>query len=161
MKALQNLFLHQLGDIYYAEDRFSKLLPRMADIAADEELRIALHHHLSESESQRERLQEVFHSFGKRAQGRKSQAVNGLVREAELIGSKFGRSSAADRALIAAAQKLKYYELATYGCLIDWSTFLENETAAELLREIMDQEEAANDTLMDIAENGTLPNPIE
>jgi ferritin-like metal-binding protein YciE len=128
----------------------------MAANAEEEDLRDAFEHHVSETEMQLERLEEVFDFFDRKAKGMKCESVDGLVKEIEVLQSRYEGSPVLDKALIGAAQKIEHYEMAAYGCLFHWATLLDNEPAAELLREILDQEEAANDTLIDIAEGAPL-----
>lgn len=156
MKTLHDLFLDQLAEVYYAESQFNRLLPRMAMSAGEEDLRDAFEHHVSETEMQLERLEEVFDLFGRKSKGMRCEFVDGLANEIEALQSRYEGSPVLDKALIAGAQKMEHYEMAAYGCLFHWATLLENEPASELLREILDQEEAANDTLIDIAEGAPL-----
>lgn len=152
MKDLQELFLSELADIYNAEKQLTKALPKMAKAAQSEELQEAFETHLTETENQIKRLDEVFESLGKPAKGKKCKAMEGLVAEGEEILSEFKGGPAIDAALISAAQKIEHYEIATYGCLCTWAELLEHDTALDLLKENMDEEETTDEKLSDLAE---------
>ena len=151
MKTLENLFLEQLSDIYDAEHRLAKALPKMARAAVHEGLREAFESHLSETEGQAAKLEEIFASVGKPAKARRCEAIVGLVKEAEELLAENTGAPTLDAALICAAQKVEHYEIATYGCLREWADALGNNTAVELLGEILEEEKAADDKLTDLA----------
>jgi ferritin-like metal-binding protein YciE len=151
MKTLETLFLDELADLYDAENRLTKTLPKMIRMATHEELREAFQSHLDETEEHVVRLEEVFQAFGKKPKGKKCEAMTGLVKEAEEIGSENKGSPTINAALISAAQKVEHYEIASYGCLVEWARQLGNETAANLLQETLDEEKAADETLTDVA----------
>jgi ferritin-like metal-binding protein YciE len=151
MKTLETLFLDELADVYDAENRLTKALPKMVRMATHEELREAFQSHLDETEEHVLRLEEVFQAFGKKPKGKKCEAMTGLVKEAEEIGSENKGSPTINAALISAAQKVEHYEIASYGCLVEWARQLGNETAAGLLQETLDEEKAADETLTEVA----------
>jgi len=153
MKMLKELFLSQLADVYDAENRIVKALPKMAKAATCNSLRDAFLSHLKETEGHVKKVEQVFKSFDAKPKAQKCPATVGLLEEGDEIASEFKGSPAINAALIAAAQKVEHYETATYGCLHEWAELLDNEEAARLLQEILKQEEAANSKLNDLALN--------
>lgn len=151
MKTLKNLFLSELADVYDAEQRSVKGLGKMARAATCEHLQKIILDHLEETKDQVEKLKEVFECFDEKVKGKKCRATMGLLEEAEHIADDFKGSPALNAGLIAAAQKLEHYEIATYGCLHEWAENLGNSEAAHLLDEILEEEKAANDSLNDLA----------
>lgn len=151
MKTLETLFLDELADLYDAENRLTRALPKMIRMATHEELREAFQSHLDETEEHVIRLDEVFQAFGKKPKGKKCEAMTGLVKEAEEIGSENKGSPTINAALISAAQKVEHYEIASYGCLVEWARQLGEETAAELLQATLDEEKAADEKLTEVA----------
>jgi ferritin-like metal-binding protein YciE len=147
MKTLKDLFLDELADIYDAEKRIVKALPKLAKAATCEELRGTFQEHLKETEGHVKQLEQVFACFDQKAQGKTCEATVGLLKEGEDIAAEYEGSSAINAALIAAAQKVEHYEIASYGCLHEWAELLDNEKAARLLQGILDEEKAANDAL--------------
>jgi ferritin-like metal-binding protein YciE len=147
MKTLKDLFLDELADIYDAEKRIVKALPRMARAATCQELRGTFQTHLKETEGHVKRLEQVFACFDQKARGKTCEATVGLLQEGEDIAEEYKGSSALNAALIAAAQKVEHYEIASYGCLHVWAELLDNEKAARLLKAILDEENAANEAL--------------
>jgi ferritin-like metal-binding protein YciE len=153
MNALTELFLEELADIYYAEKLLLKALPKMAKAARAESLKDAFAEHLSQTEQQVQRIEEVFGLFDKPAKSKKCEAMEGLVAEGKTIMAEWKGSHACDAALIAAAQKIEHYEIASYGCLCTWAKLLENDEALELLKETMNEEETTDDNLSKLAQD--------
>lgn len=151
MKTLKDLFLDELADMYDAERRIIKALPRMAKAATYPDLRKAIQSHLKETEGHARKLEQVFQSFGKKAKGKTCEATVGLLKEADEIAAEFKGSPALNAALIAAAQKVEHYEIASYGCLHEWAEVLGNQKAAGLLKQILDQEKDVNESLNELA----------
>ena len=151
MKTLKDLLLNELADIYDAERRVLKALPKMAKAATCPDLRAAFQSHLRETESQVKRLDQVFKSFRTKARGRTCEATVGLLKEGDKLATAFQRSPALNAALIAAAQKVEHYEIASYGCLHEWAEQLGNEKAAGLLKQTLDEEKHANESLNALA----------
>src|SRR5512141_2278996 len=133
MKTLNDLFLDELADVYDAERRIVKALPKMAKAATCTDLKKAIQSHLKETEGHVTKLEEVFQSFNQKAKGKTCEATVGLLVEGDEIAAAFEGSPAINAALIAAAQKVEHYEMASYGCLHEWAGLLENEKAAGLL----------------------------
>lgn len=151
MKTLESLFLDELADMYDAENRLTKALPKLAKAATDEELREAFESHLVETEGHVRKLEKVFYHFGKTARGKKCEAIVGLLKEGEEILSDNKSSPTINAALVSAAQKVEHYEIASYGCLREWADQLGNDPAAELLQDILDEEKAADQKLTEVA----------
>ena len=151
MKTLEDLFFDELADIYDAEQRIVRALPKMKKAATCKHLQEAIEHHLKETERHVTRLESVFKCFGKSAKGKKCEATVGLLEEGDEIAAEFKGSPAINAAVIAAAQKVEHYEIASYGCLHEWAGLLGNEKAAGLLEETLAEEKAANETLTELA----------
>lgn len=154
MKTLKNLFLNELSDIYDAESRIAKALPKLADAATSHELQDALEAHLVETEGQVTKLIRVFECFDMKPKGKKCEATVGLLEEGDEIIKEFKGFPVINAAIIAAAQKVEHYEIAAYGCLTEWAALLGNEEAAAILQEILEEEKAANNTLNNLATGG-------
>ena len=154
MKTLKNLFMDELADMYDAEHRIVKALPKMAKAATCPDLKAAIQSHLKETQGHVKKLEQVFQSFGVKARGKKCEATVGLLEEGDEIAADFKGSPAINAALISAAQKVEHYEMASYGCLHEWAGLLGNEKAAGLLQEILDEEKAANEKLTELARAG-------
>jgi ferritin-like metal-binding protein YciE len=149
MNTLRETLLEELADVYDAEKQITKALPKMAKAAEHQELREAFETHLEETERQIERLEEVFQALGEKPKSKKCKGMQGLLAEGEdLIKNDEG-----DAALIAAAQKVEHYEIATYGSLVSWARLLEEEEAADLLEETLDEEKATDEKLTETAES--------
>ena len=151
MKTLNDLFLHFLKDVYYAERQIMKALPKMAKLASDDQLRQGLLQHREETQHQIERLQKVFDLVGKRAQGITCEAINGLIEEAEELIEEGEKGPVMDAGLIACAQAVEHYEMARYGALIAWAKLLGNREAVTQLQETLDEEKKADALLNQIA----------
>ena len=151
MKTLKDLFLDELADMYDAEKRIVKALPKMAKAATCEDLKAAILAHLKETEGHVTKLEQVFQSFDEKARGKTCEATVGLLKEGDEIAADFKGSPAINAALVSAAQKVEHYEMASYGCLHEWAGLLDNEEAAGILEEILQEEKDANDSLTDLA----------
>lgn len=151
MKNLKSLFLAELADIYDAEKRIAKALPKMAKAATSQDLKAAFASHLEETKGHVNKLEEVFACFDLKAKGATCEATVGLLKEGDEIAEDFKGSPAINAALIAAAQKVEHYEMATYGCLHEWAELLGSKKAGALLKEILKEERAANKSLNELA----------
>ncbi|MHB1307637.1 MAG: YciE/YciF ferroxidase family protein [Limisphaerales bacterium] len=154
-KTLKDLFLDELADIYDAEKRIMKALPKLAKAATCTELKAAIEKHLLETQGHVTKLEQVFASFDQKAKGKTCEATVGLLKEGEEIAAEYKGSPAINAALIAAAQKVEHYEIASYGCLREWAELLDNKKAARLLQGILEQEKAANETLNERAHSSS------
>ena len=121
MENLQDLFEHELKDVYHAEKQLLKALPKMAKGAMSEELKAGFEEHLEQTQGQVERLERVFELLDMPARGKKCEAMEGLIEEGSSILEDEEASDVRDAALIAAAQKVEHYEIATYGTLCTWA----------------------------------------
>lgn len=150
-KTLDDLFYETLKDIYYAERKISKTLPKMARGAQNEQLKKAFLEHKEETDGQIERLQQVFELIGKRARGKTCDAIEGIVAEGEEILDEFKGTPALDAGLIAAAQAVEHYEIARYGTLKAWAEQLGMKEVAQLLGETLKEESATDEKLSKLA----------
>lgn len=152
MRTMNDLFLHFLKDMYYAERQISKALPKMARAAESPELRQAFTEHREETQHHIERLQQVFESLGKRAQGVTCEAINGLIEECdELVEAMKDPSPVRDAGLIACGQAVEHYEMARYGTLVAWAKLAGQTEAASLLEQTLSEEKAADGLLNKLA----------
>ena len=153
--ALNELFLDELKDIYWAEKHLAKALPKMAKNATSEELRTAIQNHLAETENQITRLESAFASIGEKAVAVKCEAMAGLLKEGEEIMSETEKGTLTrDAGIISAAQKIEHYEIASYGTLKTLARTLGYADAAELLDATLQEEKNADSLLTQIAEAG-------
>lgn len=151
--SLMKLFEDSLKDIYWAEKALTKALPKMAKNATSPELVEAIETHLEETQGQIDKLEEVFESIGKKAVAKKCDAMEGLIKEGEGIMKETKKGPMRDAGIIAAAQKVEHYEIASYGTLKTFASVLGHDEAAELLEEILEEEKNADSILTDIAES--------
>jgi ferritin-like metal-binding protein YciE len=149
-KTLNDLFLAQLKDIYYAEKKIFRTLPKMVKAAREPELKTAFTTHREETQGHIERLEQVFEIIGKRPQAKPCEAINGIVAEGEETIEDFGESAAIDTGLVAAGQAVEHYEMARYGALIAWAGQLNMPKAAVLLNESLQEEMKAEKLLTQI-----------
>ena len=149
---LERLFHDGLKDIYYAERKILKTLPKMMEAAQDPDLKAAFQKHRDETEMQVERLTNVFDQLGKKAEGKTCPAIDGIVEEGEEIMSSFKGQPALDAGLVSAAQAVEHYEIARSGTLKRWAECLGMTEAADLLGQTLDEEAATDETLSEIAD---------
>ncbi|HTV69107.1 MAG TPA: ferritin-like domain-containing protein [Rhizobiaceae bacterium] len=153
-KNLEDLFLDGLKDIYYAEKKILKAIPKMAKGAEDEEVVAAFEKHRDETEKQVDRLEQVFELLDKPARGKTCPAIDGILEEGSEILEEYKGSLAIDAGLVAAAQAVEHYEIARYGTLITWAEQLGMGDAARLLKETLAEEEATDEALSQLGEGG-------
>ncbi len=151
-KTLDTLFHDTLKDIYYAERKILKALPKMQRAAQSEELKAAFEKHKQETEGQIERLQQVFELIGKRAQGKTCDAIEGIIAEGDEIMDEYKGTVALDAGLISAAQAVEHYEMTRYGTLKRWATELGMKDAAALLDATLQEETATDSDLTNLAD---------
>jgi ferritin-like metal-binding protein YciE len=151
-KTLEDLFHDTLRDIYYAERKLLKALPKMRRAAQSEELRAAFEKHRDETETHLERLQRVFEIIGKAARGKTCDAIEGIVSEGEEIVDEFRDTPALDAGLISAAQAAEHYEITRYGTLKRWASELGLAEAAKLLGATLEEEARTDEDLTRLAE---------
>ena len=151
--ALREFFIDSLKDLYWAEKNLVKAIPKMAKKATSDELRSALENHLSETENQVIKLEQVFASIDEKASAKKCEAMEGLIKEAESIMSDTEDGTMTrDVGIIAAAQKVEHYEIASYGTIRTLADVLGLPEASELLNQILEEEKNADSMLTQIAE---------
>ena len=151
MKTLKDLFLDQLGDVYYTEKQLTKALPKIAKAAYCEPLREALEFHLDETEGHVRLVESAFKSLGMTPRAKKCQGIVGILKEGDRMILETQGSAALDAAIIAAAQKVEHYEITLYGCLVEWAIQLDAEEAANHLDRILGEEKIADKGLTMLA----------
>ena len=152
-KTLDDLFHETLKDIYYAERKILKALPKMARGAQDPKLKAAFEKHKEETEGQVERLQQVFEIIGKRPRAKTCPAIDGILEEGEEILDEFKGTPALDAGLLAAAQAVEHYEISRYGTLRAWARQLGHRDAVTLLDATLEEESDTDDALTKLAES--------
>lgn len=151
---LEKFFVDSLKDLYWAEKHLTKALAKLAKAATSEELQTALEDHLAVTEDQVSKLEQVFETVGKKPQAKKCEAMEGLIKEGEIIVEETEDDTyTRDVGIIMAAQKVEHYEIASYGGLVQVAKTLGNTEAAELLEEILGEEKEADVLLTKIAES--------
>ncbi len=161
MKTHQDLFLHFLQDVYYAERQILKALPKMAKAATSPTLKAAFAEHQQQTQTHVERLQQVFEAIGKRAQGKTCEAIQGLVEEGEEVADDFEAGPVRDAGLAACAQAVEHYEIARYGALIAWAEAAGHGNVVKLLEETLAEEKATDQKLTKIAESELNQKPVK
>lgn len=152
--ALNELFIDELKDIYWAEQHLTKALPKMAKAATTDGLRTAIQNHLAETETHVTRLEQVFESIGEKASAKKCEAMAGLIKEGdEIVADTEKGSITRDAGIISAAQKVEHYEIASYGTLKTLASVLGYNEAAELLNATLQEEKKADEKLTQVAES--------
>jgi len=150
---LEKFFLDQLKDIYYAEQQLLKALNEMKSASTTEELEDAFDNHHKQTERQVKRLEKVFQLIDEKPEGKKCEAMDGLIKEGKTIINEIREGSMTrDAALIIAAQKVEHYEIATYGSLVQLAKTLGKNDAAEILHQTLEEEKQADEKLTEIAE---------
>ena len=152
IKTMDDLFLHVLQDVYYAEKQILKALPDMIEKATNRELTTAFKSHLGETEKQVSRLEQVFELIGEKPKGTSCPAIDGIIDEANDIAGEVDDKAVLDAALLAAAQAVEHYEITRYGTLIAWAEELGKGAVAKLLTTTLNEEKAADKKLTGIAE---------
>ena len=150
-RKLDQLFHDTLKDIYFAEKKILSTLPKMAKAAQSEELKAAFEKHYTETEGQIERLEKVFAVIEKKPQGKTCAAIVGITDEGAEIMEEYKGSPALDAGLLGAAQAVEHYEISRYGTLIAWAEELGLDDAVSLLEETLEEEEATDEALTEIA----------
>lgn len=153
IKTMDDLFVHTLRDIYYAEKQIVKVLPDMIAKATDPQLKQGFQSHLRETEDHVKRLEQVFELTGKKAQGVDCPAIDGIIKEANEVAGEVDKKTVMDAALIAAAQAVEHYEMTRYGTLIAWAKQLGHNNVVTLLNQTLDEEKAADKKLTSMAES--------
>ena len=152
IKSMDDLFVHQLKDIYYAEKSIAAALPSMIEKSNNEELRTGLEEHLDQTKNHVVRLEQVFKMHGMRPDSVDCPAIDGIIDEADEVTGDVAGNEVLDAAIIAAAQTVEHYEIARYGTLIAWANRLGRRDCASLLEMNLAEEKAADRKLTQIAE---------
>lgn len=150
-KTLEDLFLENLKDIYYAERKILVALPKMAKAANSEQLRAAFEKHVQETEGQVDRLKQVFKLLKQSPKGKTCPAILGLVEEGEEVMEDFEDSPALDAGLLSGAQAVEHYEISRYGTMVAWAEQLGMKDAARLLNETLEEEKKTDAILSKLA----------
>ena len=151
IKTMEDMLVHGLQDIYYAEQQITKALPKMIDQSTNTDLKRGLKNHLEETNKQIERLDQVFKKLGKTPSGTDCPAIDGLIREADATAGEIEDKSVLDAAIVASAQAVEHYEISRYGTLIAWSEELGHDDIVRFLTTNLNEEKAANTKLNTIA----------
>jgi len=152
LESLRDLLIDQLRDLYDAEHRITKALPKMAKAATSEELKAAFQKHLTETEGQIERLDQVFEQLGEKPKKKTCKAMQGLIEEGDETIKEDADPEVKDAALIAAAQRVEYYEMAGYGTVRAYANLLKEQAVVQLLEATFAEEQATDKALSELAE---------
>jgi ferritin-like metal-binding protein YciE len=153
IKTMNDLFVHQLQDIYYAEKQLVKALPKMAEKATDKELKQGFLAHLDETKTHVQRLEQVFQLIGAQAKAVDCPAIDGIIKEANEVAGEVADKPVLDAALINAAQAAEHYEIARYGSLVAWAKQLGRNDVASILQKTLEEEKATDRKLTALAES--------
>jgi ferritin-like metal-binding protein YciE len=153
IKTMNDLFVHTLQDIYYAEKKIAKSLPTMIDKATDAQLKADFKHHLGETENHILRVEEVFKMHGVEPKAVNCPAIDGIIDEAEEVAGDVADKQVLDAALIAAAQAVEHYEMTRYGTLVAWAKLLGRPDCASVLQKNLAEEKNADTKLTKLAES--------
>lgn len=151
IKTMDDLFLHQLQDIYYAEQQLTKAIPKMAELATNSDLKAGLKSHVVDTQNQIERLDKVFAKLGQQPKGTDCPAIDGLIKEANATAGEIEDKAVLDAAIVTNSQAVEHYEISRYGTLIAWAEALGHDDVARLLTTNLNEEKAANTKLNSIA----------
>ncbi len=151
IKTMDDLFLHGLQDIYYAEHQITKVLPKMIDKATNRDLANGLKTHLEETNKQIERLDKVFQKLDKKPSSTQCPAIDGIIKEADEVVGEVADKAVLDAAIIAGAQAVEHYEICRYGTLIAWAQQLGHGEVVRFLTTNLNEEKAANTKLNTVA----------
>src|SRR5436305_13351513 len=153
IRNMNDLFVHQLQDVYYAEKQLEKALQKMAGKAKDKQLKQGFLTHLEETKTHVQRLQEVFRMHGAEAKAVDCPAIDGIIEEADDVAGEVADDTVLDSALINAAQAAEHYEIARYGSLIAWAKQLGRNDCASILQKTRDEGQATDKKLTEMAES--------
>lgn len=151
IRSMDDLFFHQLQDIYYAEQQITKALPKMIDKATNRDLVTGFKTHLEETYKQIERLDKVFEKLGKKPSATQCPAIDGIIKEADEVAGEVENKAILDAALIASAQAVEHYEMCRYGTLVAWAEKLGHDDVVRFLTTNLNEETATNTKLNTVA----------
>ena len=149
---LDDLFVHQLQDLYYAENQILKALPKMIAKATNPQLKQGLETHLRETETQVTRLEQVFRMHGAQVKAVDCPAIDGIIKEANEIAGEVSDKDVLDAAIIAASQAVEHYEITKYGTMVAWAQQLGRQDCAAVLEQTLNEEKATDAKLTAMAE---------
>ena len=153
IKTMDDLFVHTLRDIYYAENQITKALPKMISKTQNAELKRSFETHLTETQGQIRRLEEVFRMHGHEPKGVTCEAIDGIISEAESVMSNVADQEVLEAAMLASAQAVEHYEITRYGTLAAWAKQLGRNDCASLLHQTLEEERRTDEKLTALAEN--------
>lgn len=154
LATLHDLWVHELKDLYSAERQLVQALPKMAKSATSDELRTAFENHLAETEEQALRIEQILDSFGESPRGQKCEGMEGLIEEGKSLMKEEADPEVMDAGIIAAAQKVEHYEIASYGTVCEYARMMGHNEALQLLEQTLEEEKNADQLLNRIAEGG-------
>ncbi len=154
LDSLENLFLHELKDVYSAEKQLIKTLPKVAKKASSPELRQAIEEHLEQTKEHASRVEQIFEILDQSPKAMKCKGMEGILEEGDEVMKMKGSPEALDAAIIAAAQKVEHYEIASYGTLATWADMMGRKDVKKLLGQTLDEEEETDQKLTDLAQSG-------
>ncbi|MEX0779491.1 MAG: ferritin-like domain-containing protein [Balneolales bacterium] len=151
MESIKDLFMHELKDIYHAEQQLVDALPKINEKISSSELRSTIEMHLEQTKDQVKRVERVFDQLSESPTAERCQAMEGLLEEANEIMRQDISSEVMDAALIAGQQKIEHYEIASYGTLVTWAEEMQNKEIADILKETLQEEKQADEKLSQVA----------
>ena len=151
-QGLKDLYIDELRDLYDAENRLVKALPKLAKQAESSELRSGIENHLEQTKGHVDRLRQIFEEMGEKPSGKKCAAMVGLIEEGEEMMDEDFEDGVKDAALISAAQRVEHYEIAAYGCVKTWAGLLGEDQAQKLLQQTLEEEKETDQKLTELAE---------
>ena len=152
INSLQDLMVDELRDMYHAENQLLKALPKMAEAASTPALKQAFERHLEQTEIQVNRIEEIFEQLGGDPKGKRCKGMEGIITEGAEVIDQEGPDAVIDAALIAAAQRVEHYEIAAYGCIRSYANLLGLSDVAKLIEQSLEEEEATDQLLSELAE---------
>ena len=153
IESLNDLFIDQLRDLYDTENQLIKALPKMAEAASSDELRQGFEEHLEQTKGHAERIEQIFEQLGEKAKGKKCKGMEGLIKEGSEALEEDMDEDVKDAALIAAAQRVEHYEIAGYGTARTFANLLDQDEAASLLEQTLEEEKETDAKLTELAED--------
>ena len=154
IKTMEELFLHQLEDIYYAEQQLTTAIPKMAEMATNADLKAGLKSHVIDTQNQIERLDKVFAKLGQQPKGTDCPAIDGLIKEANATAGEIEDKAVLDAAIVANSQAVEHYEISRYGTLRTWASELGLGKAVKLFEATLSEEKKTDEALTELAEAG-------
>ena len=153
LETLKDLYIHELKDLYSAENQIMKALPKMAKAATNEELIAGFKEHLEQTEKHAERLEQILESHGETTRGPKCKGMEGVIAEGDEMIKEDAEDDVKDAGLIAAAQRVEHYEMAGYGCARTYAELLGDTKGAKLLQQTLEEEKATDEKLTELAKS--------